>query len=270
MQTNVCAKPQSAQRVLVVDAQPEQRLRLVDWLTQGHFQVDTLDDPRLAVNIAKHGWPGVIVAGHVGEGTSAQNLVEQVHAQDPAVPIILIGNLPLEGAQACLSPTVTEDQLLHEVTHWLSQLPSPPDQSHNTLLLVDDDDRLRNILQNFFELNELNVIAASSGEEALHRLEEAPAPNAMILDIRMPGIGGLEALWQIRQLQPRLPVIVISNLDEPYVQARAITLRVNEYLLKPVNFEYLKALLHSKILWGAEARGRGANGESAESREGRV
>lgn len=138
-------------------------------------------------------------------------------------------------------------------------------QAPGTILLVDDDERLCSILQNFFELNAFNMVTASSGEEAITWLEGSlAAPKAVLLDIRMPGISGLEVLWKIRQSQPHLPVIVISHLDDPHVQARALTLRVNEYLLKPVNFEYLKALLHSKILWGAETRGRGQNGTSRE------
>lgn len=249
MQTNASPKSQSAQQVLVVEERPQQRLQLIDWLTQGRFQVDALDDPAMVVGIAKHGWPGVIVAGHVGGGMSAQHFAEQVHAQDPVVPIILIDSPPIEGVQACLSAAATGDQVLQEVTRWLNRVPTLPMQTPGTILLVDDDERLCNILQNFFELNAFSVVTASSGEEAVTWLEGSlTAPKAVLLDIRMPGIGGLEALWQIRQLQPRLPVIVISNLDDPHTQARACTLRVSEYLLKPVHFEYLKVLLHSKIL----------------------
>lgn len=124
---------------------------------------------------------------------------------------------------------------------------SPEGGRPSTVLLVDDDERLSAILQNYLELNQFIVHAAATGEEAL-RICTEHVPDAILMDIRMPGIGGLETLRRIRKAYAKIPTIVISYLDEEAVRAQAAQYGVQEYLLKPVNFEDLKALLHTVLL----------------------
>lgn len=115
-----------------------------------------------------------------------------------------------------------------------------------TILLVDDDERLTAILQNFLELNGFTVRSAFSGQEAL-RICADRLPDLILLDVRMPGMGGLEALRRIRHEHAAIPVIVVTYLDEERVREQAAALGVQDYLLKPVNFEDLKSLLHAVL-----------------------
>lgn len=130
-----------------------------------------------------------------------------------------------------------------------SNVPAPEPRSApraSTILLVDDDARLSMILQNYLELNNFSVRSAASGEEAL-RLCGERLPDMILLDVRMPGIGGLETLRRIRQGYAGIPIVVITYVDEEGVRAEAAALGVREYLLKPVNFEDLKVLLHDVL-----------------------
>lgn len=124
---------------------------------------------------------------------------------------------------------------------------SPEGGRPPTILLVDDDERLSTILQNYLELSRFIVHAATTGEEAL-RICTEHLPDAILMDIRMPGIGGLETLRRLREAHAKIPTIVISYIDEEAVRAQAAQYGVQEYLLKPVNFEDLKALLHTVLL----------------------
>ena len=119
-------------------------------------------------------------------------------------------------------------------------------ERRGSILLVDDEARLRSLLKEFLELNQFEVTTAGSGEEALAQLARA-APEAVLLDIVMPGMDGLSTLKHIRISHPNLPVILISHLDEDDKRQEAVILGANDYLLKPVNFEHLKTLLLLKL-----------------------
>ena len=115
-----------------------------------------------------------------------------------------------------------------------------------TILLVDDDHKWRKILQEFLELKGFTVIMADSGEEALERLARA-APRVVLLDVKLPGMDGLLTLKHIRASHPNLPVIFITHMDEEQIMKEAGILGVNDYLIKPFNFEQLEAVLSTHL-----------------------
>jgi CheY-like chemotaxis protein len=79
------------------------------------------------------------------------------------------------------------------------------------ILFVDDDANLRLVLSDFLKFEGFTVAVANSGEEALEKLSEL-SPNVIILDMSMPGIGGLELLKRISDNsgKPRYPVLVLT------------------------------------------------------------
>ncbi len=77
------------------------------------------------------------------------------------------------------------------------------------ILIVDDDDNQRLLYRELFEDDGYEVFEARDGHEALARIERDP-PDAVILDINMPGMDGLQTLARIHDLDRRLPVILHS------------------------------------------------------------
>jgi CheY-like chemotaxis protein len=79
------------------------------------------------------------------------------------------------------------------------------------ILFVDDDANLRLVLSDFLKFEGFTVAVANSGEDALEKLPELN-PNLIILDMSMPGIGGLEFLKRIsdKSGKPRFPVLVLT------------------------------------------------------------
>src|SRR5204863_9540053 len=83
--------------------------------------------------------------------------------------------------------------------------------THGRILVVDDDESVLRFLATLLTALGHEVACAESGEQALKRLEETPRPGLVLLDLIMPGMGGLELLDRIRDSQPSLPVIVLST-----------------------------------------------------------
>src|SRR5205823_13376312 len=86
------------------------------------------------------------------------------------------------------------------------------------------------------------VLSANDGDEALALLD-TDLPDAVLLDVRLPRLGGLEALEQIRDRHPDLPVIVMTAYGTVETAIRSTALAARDYLLKPVDVPMLKKLL---------------------------
>jgi PAS domain S-box-containing protein len=123
------------------------------------------------------------------------------------------------------------------------------------ILIVDDDNTVRPILARLIRRHGLRVTQAQNGYDALH-LIESHAPDALLLDLHMPGIDGREVLRQIRAnpLTAHIPVVVLTanDLSAP-LRAEMLALGANAYLEKPVAIDRLigtlnDVLLHSKAL----------------------
>lgn len=110
------------------------------------------------------------------------------------------------------------------------------------VLLVDDDARLVTIVKEFLELHGFAVLSAGTGEAGLQQLASAQV-DAVVMDVKMPGMGGLAALKQIRASQPLLPVVMLTQVDEEEIRDEALQLGARTYLTKPFHFEQLKAAL---------------------------
>ncbi len=80
----------------------------------------------------------------------------------------------------------------------------------DTILVADDEADIRASLKMILEYEGLRMIEAASGPEALEQIEKRD-PDAVMLDIKMPKIDGLEALAEIRERRPELPVVMISG-----------------------------------------------------------
>jgi two-component system, OmpR family, KDP operon response regulator KdpE len=114
------------------------------------------------------------------------------------------------------------------------------------VLVVEDDDGIRQSLFETLGALGFAVGEASSGEEALSRLAMADY-DAVLLDINMPGMGGMEACQKISQAYPGLPIIMLTVRDEEDDKVRALDLGADDYVTKPFQVRELTARLRSAI-----------------------
>jgi DNA-binding NtrC family response regulator len=113
------------------------------------------------------------------------------------------------------------------------------------ILIVDDDESTRRLLAALLKSMGHEVACAESGEVALRRLEEPPRPELVLLDLILPGIGGLEVLDRVRQSHPSLPVIVLSTEGRLKTVVNAVKRGASDYLTKPFGEQELELAIRN-------------------------
>lgn len=121
------------------------------------------------------------------------------------------------------------------------------------VLMVDDEEQFRLTSRKILDRKGFETLLAASGPEAITRMDEDP--EVVVLDIKMPGLGGLEVLKKIKTISPQTPVIMLTGHGSEESARQALTEGAFDYLAKPCDIDILAA----KII---EAR------RSVHSREG--
>lgn len=107
------------------------------------------------------------------------------------------------------------------------------------ILIMDDEIEICNIFYDFFTPKGYEVIKAISGKEATE-LVKTEKPDLVFLDIRMPGMDGLEVLKQIKEIDKSITVIMVTVLKDEKTAQKAIKLGAYDYVTKPLSFDYLE------------------------------
>ncbi len=107
-----------------------------------------------------------------------------------------------------------------------------------TVLLVDDESEFLDPLIKRLRRRKLNVHAAGSGAEALDLLAEQPV-DVVALDVRMPGMDGIETLREIKKRYPLVEVIMLTGHASIEVAIEGMELGAFDYLMKPMNIDEL-------------------------------
>lgn len=110
-----------------------------------------------------------------------------------------------------------------------------------TILIADDDKNILFAFRKAFDGRKWQVLAVSSGEEALHTILEQ-TPDIVFLDIKMPEMSGLEVLKQMKEEGLSIPVIVITGYGTMQTAIDAIQLGAYEYITKPLDVERVRTV----------------------------
>jgi CheY-like chemotaxis protein len=140
-------------------------------------------------------------------------------------------------------------------------------------LLVEDDDDHAEIVIRYLkkEATELCIDRAVDGVEALEYLRgsgssaEAPLPDVILLDLKLPKKGGHEVLSEIKSDErlSLIPVIILTTSDAEDDRLRAYRLHANSYLLKPLNGDHFRKMVQDmSVYWGTWNRGPQFIGQS--------
>ena len=115
------------------------------------------------------------------------------------------------------------------------------------ILVVDDEVAICNLLRQFLTSKGYEGYTALDGPTAIARVKEL-RPHIVLLDIMMPGMGGIETLKEIRKVDPRVGVIMVTAISDEELGKRAIELGAYEYITKPIDFWRLETVLTVKII----------------------
>ena len=135
----------------------------------------------------------------------------------------------------------------------MTSAPAGPPTSLRRLLVVDDEDKIREMLIRFFTLKSYDVRGVAEGEEALALLDVFH-PDVVLLDLLMPGLSGVDTLKQLKQRRPHLKVIILSAADLEQVAQGALALGADYYVCKPPSLGEIERLVSG--FWPSHAHGR--------------
>jgi two-component system, OmpR family, KDP operon response regulator KdpE len=120
------------------------------------------------------------------------------------------------------------------------------EKSQGRLLIVEDDPALRRTLRTTLDALDFDVGEAGNGEEALTRLRMVDY-EAVLLDINMPGMGGIETCRRIRRAFTRLPILMLTVRDAEDDKVEALEAGADDYVTKPFQIRELAARLRSAV-----------------------
>lgn len=115
-----------------------------------------------------------------------------------------------------------------------------------TVLVVDDEDGIRQALTRFLTRVGYRVTAAANATEALERVA-SEHPHAMLCDIRMPETSGVQLLPKVLAQDADLAIIMLTAIDEPRTAIECLKLGAYDYLIKPVDLEELEVSLQHAL-----------------------
>jgi len=143
--------------------------------------------------------------------------------------------LPAEVPEFKATPPLREEEMPARVT--------PVPEGALTVLVIDDDPTVRDLMQRFLSKEGLRVVAAADGKEGL-RLAKELRPDAITLDVLMPGMDGWAVLTALKAdaTLTEIPVIMITIVDE---KQAGYALGVADYLTKPIDWKRLTAILQN-------------------------
>jgi two-component system KDP operon response regulator KdpE len=119
-------------------------------------------------------------------------------------------------------------------------------QSHGRVLIVDDEIAIRRALHNTLHGMGFEVDDAASGEAALDRIGEAEY-DVVLMDINMPGIGGIRACREIRKSLPHLGILMLTVRDREEDKVTALDAGADDYITKPFNIRELAARIRAAV-----------------------
>ncbi len=114
------------------------------------------------------------------------------------------------------------------------------------ILIVDDEEDICSTLADFLEEKGFEVFQATTGEHALALLKQA-RPHLALLDIRMPGMDGIELLRSLRKLDQEVGIIMITAFHDIDLAQEALRLGASDFVTKPIDMTYLETSIRIKI-----------------------
>lgn len=247
-------------KILVVDDEVRIRELLRKSLNIAGYEVITVSTAEQSVElIFKEPFDLILLDVRLSSGESGISILKKIREYQRKVPVVvysgvLTPELEIEartaGANEVLSKDIDILQLVAQIGKIVKAkdriLQGPLSLGEKSLLVVDDEEGIRRVLKIFFTRKGYKVFEAENGEEAL-QLTRSEKISAVLLDIKMQGMDGLETLKRLLEINPKLGVVMITAVQDDDKVKKAIELGAYGYVLKPFDFLYLELVVMSKL-----------------------
>lgn len=222
------------------------------------FSVFTATNAERALLLFRKERPKIVFLDLVMPGTDGIGLLRQFKEIDAGVIVIVVtavgGGEARAGALAAgaeeyiqkpFSHNYLRDVVLEKIKAFLDKQGGmlPP-----KILLVDDEKELRQSMRAFIEPRfGCEILEAEGGEVALETVRSM-LPDVVFLDIKMPGVSGLDIIEQVRSLVPEAKIVIVSAWNSGEVMSRALDLGADDYMSKPLSMVILGEKLKTMLL----------------------
>lgn len=120
-----------------------------------------------------------------------------------------------------------------------------------TLLVVDDEPNIRELLSASLKFSGFNVHTAADGQEALTEIDTV-RPDLVVLDVMMPGLDGFAVMKRLRDRGNKVPVVFLTAKDDVSDRVSGLTLGADDYIIKPFSLEEVVARIRAVLRRAAE------------------
>ena len=248
--------------ILCVDDDAEVLEALKEYFTHKGFIVLTASNGVEACLQVKRWGPRAVILDLLIPRLGGLGVLGRIHDIDPALPVIMTADTgealaTVADAGLSVAGAFAKPLDLDGIARALARAgvvpleEASPTRTAPRILLVDDQSNFREMLVEHLGGKGFEVREASSGEDAVEQVAEFH-PHIVLLDLTMPGMGGLEALRQIKTVAPRTCVIMVTALDDLDTARGALAQGAADYLTKPFPLRYLDSVLAIHLPFDAE------------------
>lgn len=115
-----------------------------------------------------------------------------------------------------------------------------------SILIIDDDSRIRKNVSEILTMKGFRVVGVSNGQDAIG-LFGSDRPSAVLLDLNMAGMNGIETMQHLREIDPKVPVIIVTAYADIPMAVNAIKQGAYDFLTKPLNFGHLVLTINHAV-----------------------
>jgi len=244
-------------KILVIDDDAQMR-RVLDkgFSRQGHIVVPVPELAQALIRIEREAFDLVILDLEM-RGEHGITFLESIRKAKCDVPIVIYsGAVTIEmeqalrraGANEVIGKETDIKKLIQQVEKVLEaggRLFTEP-KEEKTLLIVDDDDSIRNFLNTFFSRKNYKVLEAEDGEKAVS-IAKSENISCVLLDVNMPGMSGLIVIPKLLEINPDIGIVMISGEGDEEVIKKAIDMGAYGYIMKPFDLVYLELTVASRL-----------------------
>lgn len=233
-------------KILTVDDEVDICEHIKDVFSRLGYEVLIALNGKDALSIIKKEKPGIVFLDILMTGLSGLEVLRQIKEFDSSIKVIMLSiaddpdtqnKAKLLGADGFLKKPFLDEGLQDEVIRKVNELAK--DKESARILIVDDEEGIRESLREFLSSRfECEISEAATGQEALELLRKDRF-DLMFLDIKMPGISGMEVIKEKKKLEYKPYIWVITRFDSEEVARNVIKEGADEYIPKPFSLKLL-------------------------------